>query len=184
MHGRNKLLVKVEGKTIIRRVVEAGLKSKVNEVIVVLGWEAERVKAAIGDLPCQFALNENYENGQSSSVKAGLKKVGEKTQAILVLPGDIAMINSQSINLVIDEYARRKARIIIASHDKQPGHPILLARQLFPEIGDINETTFGLKAVVRNHKADVAFVEAGSTSVLRDVDSETDLKRLLHTSPK
>ncbi len=178
MRGRNKLLVKVEDKPIIRRVVEAALKSKVDEVVVVLGWEADDVKETLGGLPCRLVLNEDYEKGQSSSVKAGLREVGEATQAILVLPGDVVMIDPRSINLVIDEYARSKTSIIIAAHKGMSGHPILLDKQLFGEIEKINELTFGLKDVVSKHRDNVRLVEAGSTNVLQDVDAPEDLKKL------
>ncbi len=178
MRGRNKLLVKVESRPIIRGVVEAGLKSKVDEVIVVLGWEADKIQKALDDLPCRFVVNKDYEKGQSSSVKAGLREVGGATQAILILPGDVAMIDASSINLVINEYARRKHPIIVAAHKSKPGHPILLDRQLFKEIEQIDEQSFGLKAVVKKHEGAVRFVEAGSSNVLRDVDTPEDLKSL------
>ena len=178
MRGRNKLLVKVESRPIIRGVVEAGLKSKVDEVIVVLGWEADKIQKALDDLPCRFVVNKDYEKGQSSSVKAGLREVGGATQAILILPGDVAMIDANSINLVINEYARRKHPIIVAAHKSRPGHPILLDRQLFKEIEQIDEQSFGLKAVVKKHEGAVRFVEAGSSNVLRDVDTPEDLKSL------
>ena len=178
MHGRNKLLIKVEGQPMIRGVVEAGLKSKADEVIVILGWEADTIKKALEDLPCRFVVNKDYEKGQSSSVKAGLKEVGETTQALLILPGDVAKIDASSINLVIDEYARRKGSIIVAAHKSKPGHPILLDRQLFKEVEQIDEESFGLKAVVKKHEGAVRFVEAGSSNVLRDVDTPKDLKEL------
>ena len=178
MNGRNKLLIKVEGHPMIRGVVEAGLRSKADEVIVILGWEAEKIKKALEDLPCRFVVNKDYEKGQSSSVKAGLKEVGESTQAILVLPGDVAKIDTSSINLVIDEYARLKGSIIVAAHKSRPGHPILFDRELFNEVEQIDEQSFGLKSVVKKHEGTVRFVEAGSSNVLRDVDTPKDVKEL------
>ena len=178
MRGRNKLLVTIQGKPIIRRVVEAALRSKVNEVVVVLGWEADNIQKALAELPCRLIVNKDYEKGQSGSVKAGLRGVGEATRAILVLPGDVAMIDARSINLVIDEYAREKHPIIVAVHKGRPGHPILLDRQLFKEIEQINEQTFGLKNVIKKHEKGIRFVETGSSNVLRDVDTPEDLKDL------
>jgi molybdenum cofactor cytidylyltransferase len=178
MHGRNKLLIKVERKPMIRSVVEAALKSKADEVIVVTGWEADKIKKALDDLPCRFVVNKDYDKGQSSSVKAGLKEIGEMTQAILILPGDIAKISTSAINLVIDEYARRRQPIIVAAHRGKPGHPILLDSQLFKEIEQIDEQSFGLKAVTKKHERRIRFIEAGSSNVLRDVDTPEDLKSL------
>ena len=162
----------------IRRVVTTALASKVDEVIVVVGWEADRVKKALDDLPCRFVLNKDYAKGQSTSVKAGLKDVGETTQAILVLPGDVAMIDFQSINQIVDDYSARRKLMIIASHKGKLGHPILLDRQLFNEIAMINEATFGLKAIVNKYRRKIRLIETGSPNVLRDVDTQEDLRKL------
>jgi molybdenum cofactor cytidylyltransferase len=178
MHGRNKLLARIDGKAMIRKVTEAALSSKVDEVIVVLGFEARKVQEALADLPCRFVVNREYELGQSSSVKAGLGEVGKATQAILVLPGDVAKIDSASIDSVVDEFLRHSAKIIIAAHKGKLGHPILLARELFDEIRQIDEQTMGLKALINKHESDVRLVETGSENVLRDVDTPKDFRAL------
>lgn len=178
MRGRNKLLSKVDGKPIVRRVVEAALNSKVDEVLVVVGWESQRVRQTIADLPCRFVLNKEFEMGQSSSVKAGLRGMGPTTQAILVLPGDIVNIDPRSINKVVEAYALVKAPIVVASHGGRPGHPILLAKELFEEILRIDEETFGLKSVVKRHAEEVKRVETDSDNVIWDVDTPEDLKRI------
>jgi molybdenum cofactor cytidylyltransferase len=178
MHGRNKLLIKIEGKHVIRRVVEVALSSKVDEVIVVLGWEAERVRKALDDLPCRFIVNKEYEKGQSSSVRVGLKGISESTEAVLILPGDIAKVDTSAINRVIEDYSRRKHPIIVAAYHGRPGHPILLDRELFKDIEQIDEQSFGLKAVTKKHEGRIRFIEAGSPNVLRDIDTPEDLKNL------
>jgi len=178
MRGKNKLLTKIEGIPMIRRVVQTTLESKVDEVIVVIGWQAQKVRALLNDLPCRLVVNKNYEKGQSSSVKAGLAEISPMTRAVLILPGDVAMIDFLSINKVIEQYERGKHQIVIAAHKRETGHPILFDRQLFPEIEHIDEQTFGLKAVVQRHKGGVRLVETGSTNVLKDVDTPEDMKKL------
>jgi molybdenum cofactor cytidylyltransferase len=178
MRGRNKLLARIQGKPMIRRVVEAALKSKVDEVIVVVGWQADRIRKALVDTPCRFVMNKDYRKGQSASLKAALRDVGETTQAILVLPGDVAMIDARSINLVIDDYSRLKHLIAVAAYKGKQGHPILLDRQLFNEIATINEQTYGLKAVTERNRKTMRLVETGSSSVLRDVDTPEELKKI------
>ena len=178
MRGKNKLLIKIEGIPMIRRVVQTTLESKVDEVIVVLGWQAEKVRALLTDLPCRLVVNKNYEKGQSSSVKAGLAEIGPMTRAVLVLPGDVAMIDFLSINKVIEEYERAKHPMVIAAHKRETGHPILFDRQLFPEIERIDEETFGLKAVVQRHEGEIRLVETSSPNVLKDVDTPDDMKKL------
>ena len=178
MRGKNKLLADVEGVPMIRRVVEAALQSKVDEVIVVLGWEAERVRQVLAGLPCNTILNLGFENGQSSSVRIGLKAVSEATRAVLVLPGDVASIDPRSINMVIDEYNAHKGLIVVAGHNGETGHPILFDHNLFHEIEQINEESYGLKSVVQHHGEEVRIVEVGTANVLRDIDTPDELKEL------
>ncbi len=178
MQGRNKLLVKIDGKPIIHNVVERALSSKVDEVIVVLGWEAKKIRNTLEDLPCRFVVNKEYRKGQSSSVKAGLREIALGTEAILVLPGDVAMINPSSIDMVVEAYNDGKNSIVVASHTGRSGHPILFSKKMFKEIEQIDEATFGLKSVVSRHESEIRMVETGSEDVLRDIDTPKDLKLL------
>jgi molybdenum cofactor cytidylyltransferase len=178
MRGRNKLLMKIDRKPMIRRVVENALSAKVDEVVVVLGFEAKKIRETLDDLPCRFVMNKEYQKGQSGSVRTGLREIKEGTEAVLILPGDVAMIDSRSINMVIEEYKNRGNMIVVASFSGRPGHPILFSKELFKEIEQIEEETFGLKAVVSQHEGEVSMVETGSECVLRDVDTPNDLKLL------
>jgi len=176
MRGRNKLLAKIGGTPMIRRVVQSALSSMVDEVIVVVGWEANKIKSALSNLPCRCVINKDFRTGQSSSVKAGLRAIKDSTEAILILPGDVALIDAHSIDLVVKAYKNRKSPIVLAAHSGRSGHPILLSKELFNEIERIDETTFGLKSVVNRHESEVQLVETGSENVLRDVDTPEDLK--------
>jgi len=173
----NKLLLNVNGETLIERVVRTARTSIVDEVIVVLGYEARKLKERLAGIDCKLTINENYEKGQSASVKAGLAAVSSHADALMALPADVALIDSQSINKVVEEYRRSKSRIVIASHHGESGHPILIDRALFPEVSGVNEETFGLKAVINRHRAEINYVEAGTENVLIDIDTEEEFSK-------
>jgi molybdenum cofactor cytidylyltransferase len=80
--------------------------------------------------------------------------------------------------MVIEEYERGRHSIVVAAHKGEAGHPVLFDKQLFPEIEQIDEQTFGLKSVVKKHEADVYLVETDSSNALKDVDTPEDLKEL------
>ena len=181
MEGHNKLLAMVQGKPMIRAVVEAALDSKVDETIVVLGWDENRVRDLLVDLPCRLIVNREFEKGQSSSLKAGLSEVDPETRAVLVLPGDIAKIDSRSIDKVVNSYILDGGTILVAAHNGRHGHPILIGRKFFRDIAQITEETHGLKSLIKNHENEIRLIEVGTDNVLRDVDTPEDLHRL--TSP-
>lgn len=176
--GRNKMLEPVDSKPLIQRVVENALRSKVAAVVVVTGYDAEKIEAALrsyADPRLRLVYNENYEEGQSSSVRRGVSEVVDESDAVMILPGDVAFISAGDIDALIDEYANAKAKIVVASHKGRRGHPILFSRELFDEVLAIREETRGLKEVVRKHYNEVRTVERGS-QVLADVDTPEDLR--------
>jgi len=173
----NKLVVNVDGETLIERVVNTAIRSNADEVVVVLGYEAEKIREKIARLRCKIVVNNRYEKGQSGSVKVGLSAISPEAEAMMVFPADVALIDAPSINRVIDEYSGTKSRIVIASHQHQSGHPILLDRTLFPEVSEIDEDTFGLKAVINRHRAQVKYVDVGSDNVLIDIDTQEEFNK-------
>ena len=173
----NKLLLKLDGETLIEHVVNVAKKSNVDEVIVVLGYEAAKIKERLAKIDCKFAVNENYMKGQSESVKVGLSSISGNAEAVMILPADVALVDSESINKVVEEYMRSKSRIVIASHQHQSGHPILLDRTIIPEVSRIDEETQGLKAVINRHRAQVNYVEIGTETVLIDIDTKEEFDK-------
>ncbi len=174
----NKMLYPIKGEPMVRRVVKTALSSKVDEVIVVLGFEAPRVREAVKDLGCKIVENPEYATGgQSSSVRCGVRAINQDAEAVMILPGDVAFIEPNVIDMVAEHYRRSRAKIVVASHNGRSGHPILLDRSLIPEILQIDEEGFGLKAVINRHRRLIEYVEAGTCDVLLDIDRNEDLSR-------
>jgi molybdenum cofactor cytidylyltransferase len=173
----NKLLLKIDGETLIGHVVKAAKESSADEVIVVLGYEAQKIKEELARLDCRLVVNENYMKGQSGSVKVGLSVVSSNAEAIMILPADVALIDPESISRVVEEYRKSRNRIVIASHQQHSGHPILIDRALFPEVSEIDEETQGLKAVINHHPSEIKYVEVGTENVLIDIDTREEFDK-------
>ena len=174
---KNKLLLKIDGETLIEHIMKAAKESSAEEVIVVLGYEAQKIREKLAKLGCKLAVNENYMKGQSGSVKVGLSAVSSNAEAVMILPADVGLIDPESINRVVEEYRKSKNRIVIASHQQQSGHPILIDRTLFPEVTKIDEDSFGLKAVINRHRAEIKYVEVGTENVLIDIDTREEFDK-------
>ncbi len=177
----NKLLFRVGGKSLIRRVVETAISSLASEVIVVTGHQAELVEREISDLRderLRIVRNVNYRGGMSSSVKVGVASTSREAEAVAILPADVAFISPSSIDHVILAYARLRPKVAVASYAGRPGHPILFDRSLLKEILQIDEESRGLKAVVLRHKEEILSVPVDDPRILIDVDRLKDLERV------
>lgn len=173
----NKLLLKINDTTLIEQVVSNAIRSNADETVVVLGHEAEKIREKLTPFDCKLVVNDRYHIGQSESVKVGLSGIGKDSEAVVILPADVALIDPQCINKVIDEHKDSGSRIVVASYQDKSGHPILLGSSLFPEIARIDEDTFGLKAVLDRHRTEVRYIDMGTESVLVDIDTEDDFSR-------
>lgn len=178
----NKLLAKVDDESMIGRVVRVALESKVDEVVVVTGHDAERIEAEVRrlrDPRLRIIFNPGYEGGQSTSVKAGVRAVMD-SDAVMILPADVAFVEPQDIDAVREKFLETRAPIVVATHRGRHGHPILLSRELFPEILRISEERYGLKEVVNRHRGEVVEAEAGPYTV-KDIDTPEDLEEALRS---
>ncbi len=173
----NKMIHKIDGVPMIRKVVKICLGSQAMETIVVVGHEALKIIEQLNDFNCKIVENTNYSEGQSSSVKEGIKKIDSRSNAVIILPGDVAFMTREIIDAVINHYKQFRSVITVASFEGISGHPILFDKSLFKEIMTISEKNFGLKEVVKSHKKFVAKVECGTNEVLLDIDSSEDLMK-------
>ena len=172
--GRNKLLEPIDGKPLIRGVVEAAVRAG-TETVVVVGYEKEKIIEALRGLKLEIVFNPDFKEGMSTSVKAGVRNVINRAKAVMILPGDVAFIKPEQIRLVLEAYLSSKKPIVIPSYKGRGGHPILFDSSLFNDIMSISERGRGLKEVVKKHADKISYIEAGTARILVDIDTQEDL---------
>lgn len=180
--GGNKLLLPFRGRPVIYHAVRAALGARLEPVILVLGYESERVLAALGDLACAPKLrpvkNELWRSGRASSVRAGLGALPQDAAGALFLQGDMPLMTSELIDLVIEGLIGGNAPLCFPVYRGEKGHPVAFARELLPELARLEGDTSGLALVKRYwERAKKIPLEDGSTQF--DLDTEEDYARLL-----
>ncbi|MCF8884682.1 MAG: nucleotidyltransferase family protein [Aigarchaeota archaeon] len=177
----NKLLANVCGMSLIERILRTTLRSSVDVIVVVLGHEAEKLREIIEkikDNRVKIVYNLDYELGQSSSVKKGLKEVAEFVDAVMILPADVSFIKPEDIDSLIETFKITKKDIVVASHKGKHGHPILFSKKLFKDIMMITEEKRGLKEVVEKNLEEIVEVELSPYTVI-DIDTPEDLEKVI-----
>lgn len=104
----SKQLLEIEGRTMVRRVVSSTLDSQVDETIVVLGYKADQVAREIPEEDVGIVMNSDFEEGMSTSLKAGLEGVGEDRDAVVVVLADQPLLEPWLIDRLIEEYERNR----------------------------------------------------------------------------
>lgn len=175
--GFNKLCVRINGEPVVHRTVRIFLEAGAEDVVVVTGFEKERVEAALEGLAVRFAHNERYAGGMSTSVRAALPMVAE-SGAVLFHLGDKCLIEHAAIRRAIDAFGEQDGSIVIGAHEGTKGHPVLVDMGKHGAEVAMVEGEGGLRDVVARHQADVRLVECGEGAVL-DLDTQADIAALI-----
>lgn len=150
--GTNKLLLEVAGHTIIDRLLYVLDGSSVDEVFVVLGHRPEALRRFVEAHRAEVVFNPYYEEGMTSSVKAGLRRVSADA-AFLVL-GDQLGLEAGLLDVMSATMVSEPTALIVSPVYKgRKGHPVLFRRTLFQEILDLNSDETLRDVVQRNEEA-------------------------------
>lgn len=174
--GRNKLLLRLDGESLVRRAVKAALDGGLEPVVVVLGHEAERVERELSGLPVETVVNPDYARGVNTSLGAGVAAVPDEAAAVVVLLADMPLVTGAMVARLVGEHRRTRAPVVASDYGGVHAPPTLYARPLFPELGGPEGDGCG-KRVVRQH-ADEAVRVSWPSDRLADVDREEDWERM------
>lgn len=172
----NKLLADWQGKPVIRHVVETALKSDSQETIVVIGHQSDAIKDALDGLDVRFVDNPDYEEGMSTSLKAGVSAVAPESAGMAVLLADMPQLKGDTLNALIATFQSSEGAAICAPHCQgRQGNPVIWPKDIFPDIITLTGDK-GAKSLLKRHAQRVIEVPCDDDGVLRDLDTPDDFK--------
>lgn len=179
MAPHNKLLVTDKaGKPMIARVVDNVLSSNARPILVVLGHQAEQVEHALAGRPVRYVHAQDYAEGLSASLKAGIAAVPPECSAALVCLGDMPLVTGRMMDRIVSMYDPEEGRLIVQPTFRgKQGNPMLWDRRFFADILAISGDS-GARFLVGKHAEVVAEIEMADDAVLRDFDTTESLATL------
>lgn len=184
--GRTKQVLPLHGRPVLAHVIDAALGSAADEVVVVLGHDAAVIRSALADCglaaqPVRFVENADYEQGQSSSLAAGIAAVDPRSDAVVVLLGDQPTVSSSDIDRVITAFGANGVAAVRAAYgtgdQSVAGHPTVIGHALWDDVcrvrGDV-----GAREVLARHAERILRVELGKPPP-PDLDTPGDYAALV-----
>lgn len=178
--GQPKQMLAWQGKTLLQHVLGNLIHSDADEIILVLGHEAETIRKSLPEFPIRMVINRDYKQGMASSLRQGLLAVDPKSEAFLVVLADQPGIGSEIINRVIRNFqqANPKRGICRPVYRGLKGHPVLMGVQYRQEIlqlqGDV-----GARQILINHPQDILEIEVEQDLVMMDVDTPDEYRKYM-----
>lgn len=173
--GEDKLLLKIDGETIIEKVIKASNRSKLDKVILVYRKdEVEEIGKRYG---IETIYNENSDLGQSESMKLGIKGAKE-TEAYMFIVGDQPFLTEELINKLLEEYKEGELPIVIPYFDGKRSMPMIISsiykNELLNVVGDK-----GGRDIVRKNPLSVKRIHIKDKKLGMDIDIPKDLENIL-----
>ncbi len=173
--GRQKLLLQLQGKPVVRWAVER-VAPHAGEVVVVTGQDDVAIREALAGLAVRFAVNPTPQAGQGSSIAVGVAALPPWTRAALIALGDQPRLPDAVVPALLAAFARSGRPIVAPVYRGTQGTPVLFASEVFAELRALTGDA-GARAVVNARPERVERVSF-DLAMPPDVDTPEDFTRL------
>jgi molybdenum cofactor cytidylyltransferase len=177
--GREKLLLMLGDKPVIRRVAEMVCHSELDglsdTVVVANPRNQDSIRAVLAGLDLRIVCNPSFEQGLGTSIATGVAAaVGSDASALLLVQGDQPFVNAEVLRRLIDEWREHQSAVVASSYNEITTTPVIFSRALFAEMAALKGDV-GARSVLRNHGGRVITFPAWRGA---DLDTEEDYERV------
>ena len=174
LKNENKLIKLFKKKLLINYILSSLIKSKVNKIIIVLGFEQLKVKKKLlKSKKIKFVINKNYKKGISSSIKTGLRSLSKRNKGFLIVQADMPNITKTTINKIILLINKSRKEIFLPRFKNRAGNPIGFKKSMIKNINKIKGDR-GAKNIIKKNSKKIKFVNIYSKSILTNLNTKKD----------
>lgn len=174
--GQPKQLAQLNGRPALAYTLDALRASSADQIILVLGYAADKIEAALDCTGITVVHNDAHAEGQSTSVKAGINALGDEVGAALMVVGDQPMLPPAVVDAILRAYRQTGGPFIVPVYDSGWGNPVLLARITWPLLDNLKGDT-GARPILRKHMDMVLEVPVPGVAP-DDIDTPEDYERV------
>ncbi|MCZ4225110.1 nucleotidyltransferase family protein [Pedobacter rhodius] len=178
--GKPKQLLRFNGHALLNIVINESLKTTFRPVVVVLGAYAATIKEASAYKDVTYTINEDWENGLSSSISFGLNTaltVDADLENAIITVADQVHISSAIFEELHRKQRLTKKNIVACSYSQTTGTPALFNKKYFDDLLALSGEN-GAKRLIKQYIDDTATIPFELGKV--DIDTETDYSNLIN----
>ncbi len=171
-HPPNKLLDKIDGKTVIVQTIESYLNHDF-EILLILGHDYERIVAAISypiKRQIKIIQNNHYKDGLSESIKKGVDSTRGDCDYFGFSLGDKPFIRKETIDTLLNELETTTPKILIPTFKGFNGHPTFFSQTYRNELFAISGDSGG-RELLNTHKNDISYFPVNDRGIILDMDT-------------
>jgi len=173
---RPKPLLEIGQQTFLERCIKVLREGGCRHVVAVLNGQDEAQEGLAAAAGAAVVLNEDAVSQQLDSVRAGIQALPEDWAAVAILPVDVPLVSPETVKELIDAFRERPAPLLLPFHNGVAGHPVVVARELGPELLE-REWREGVRSLIMSHARDLREVRVMDPGILIDIDTPEDYWR-------
>lgn len=180
-YGRCKQLVEINGSSLVRQAVDKlSALFPIDRITVVVGANSEAVAQSVSDLPVNVVLNEHWQQGLASSLKAGLNSVEPDCRAVMITLCDQALVTGEHLRRLLNLWFAFPSEITASAYAGTVGTPAIIPAEFYPQVLAL-EGDAGAKPLLKNNAARVKTLPIPEAEFDLDVPADLEkLKKKLH----
>lgn len=175
--GSPKALTDIQGKKLLVRQTEMLFSAGIEQIVIVLGAHAEQIRPAIATAPrIKAVYNEHFQQGQTSSVKAGILGTPAGSD-FLLLPVDFPFVLPGTVSRLTDYFQKNAPLVLIPAYEGRKGHPPVFSHTLRDELLQL-DNFLGLNEIIHRHQAEVHLLPVQDKGVLATFNTPEELTQI------
>ena len=177
-YGTAKQLLDWKGQPFIRAVAKTALEAGFQPVIAITGAHAAQVEATVADLNVTIVRNNEWKNGQGTSVRAAMQALatGNPVGAAIFLLVDQPQITPSVLQALQEKHAAGLYPVIAPMVADRRANPVLFDQVTFADLMEL-EGDEGGRAIFHKHR--VEYLPWHDDRLLLDVDTPEQYQRLI-----
>jgi CTP:molybdopterin cytidylyltransferase MocA len=160
-----------DGRLLVERAAEVLRAGGCAPIYVVVGAEADRVRAEADLADASLVDNPGWKTGMASSLKVGLSALtATDADAATVLHVDTPSITAEAVSRLLSACDGRSS-LVAATYDGRRGHPVLLGRDHWAGVSLLASADVGARAYLLAHSSQVKAIPCEDVADDADVDT-------------
>lgn len=178
--GQPKMLLPVNGKTLLQHAIDEIKKLDGTKLLVVTGCYHLLLKDILEQQQIAFVENTNWQEGMGASIQTGMNQVIQYYPAaasVIILVCDQPYISAGFLRELISAKQQTHKGIVAAAYNNTTGTPVLFDKEYFAALSLLNGQ-YGAKKLIQQMNDDVATVAFPAGAV--DIDTMEDYEKLIN----
>jgi molybdenum cofactor cytidylyltransferase len=176
MAPENKLLLPFPQKTIIQKVLDEIVPLNFTQILVVIGFEKDKLMEVLKDYPARFYFNPYYNRGMSTSIQVGISQTKPDIDGYMIFLGDMPWIDQNLLKTLIQTfYTGPESAIVVPAFKKRQGNPVIFSKKYKKELLSLKGDR-GARSVIKKFPDRIIEVQIQNERLLLDIDTWEDFE--------